>query len=104
MAEGTIAERRGGNAVLITGATGFLGREVLTRYLERTDRQVYAIIRADDAAAADERLRDGLREATGTDVAESDRLTAVPGDVQKDGLGLEAGDRDRLTQDVSDVI
>jgi thioester reductase-like protein len=104
MAEGTIAERRSGNAVLITGATGFLGREVLTRYLERTDRQVYAIVRADDAAAADERLRDGLREATGTDVAESDRLTAVPGDVQQDGLGLEADDRERLAQDVSDVI
>ena len=104
MAEGTSADEHGGNAVLITGATGFLGREVLTRYLERTDRQVYALVRADDAAAADERLREGLREATGSEVAESQRLVAVPGDVQKPDLGLDAERRDGLAEAVNDVI
>ena len=37
--------------VLITGATGFVGMEVLARYLERSDRHVYALVRASDATA-----------------------------------------------------
>src|SRR5215207_1414149 len=75
------AQGQADGGVLITGATGFVGREVLTRYLEQTDRTVYALVRADDAPAADKRLRDGLRSATGSDVAESPRLVAVPGEV-----------------------
>jgi thioester reductase-like protein len=104
MTYGASAGRRDGNGVLVTGATGFVGREVLSRYLERTDRTVYALVRADDAAAADQRLRDGLRTATGTDVGESERLVAVAGDVQEPDLGLDAAVRDRLAEDVSDVI
>jgi long-chain acyl-CoA synthetase len=77
---------------------------VLTRYLERSDRTVYALVRAEDEAAADKRLRDGLRTATGTDVARSERLVAVPGDVQQPGLGLDDGERERLAGEVSDVI
>jgi long-chain acyl-CoA synthetase len=102
MSQGTSPHTADG--VLITGATGFVGREVLTRYLERSDRTVYALVRAEDAAAADERLRDGLRTETGTDLAESDRLVAVPGDVQEPGLGLESERRDELASEVSDVI
>ena len=33
------------NGVLLTGATGFVGMELLARYLERTDRRVYALVR-----------------------------------------------------------
>lgn len=98
------AQGQADGGVLITGATGFVGREVLTRYLEQTDRTVYALVRANDAPAADKRLRDGLRSATGSDVAESPRLVAVPGDVQQAGLGLEDEERDRLADEVSDVI
>src|SRR5215208_2942374 len=98
MAPGTPQQAR--DAVLITGATGFVGREVLTRYLERSDRTVYALVRGDDGEAADERLRDGLRTATGTDVAESDRLVTVPGDVQEPGFGLDDGERAALAGEV----
>jgi long-chain acyl-CoA synthetase len=91
-------------SLLITGATGFLGREVLSRYLERTDAMVYALVRAPDAEAADKRLRDGLRAATGTHIAGSERLEAVPGDVQADGLGLDVGTRDRLAGEVDTII
>jgi hypothetical protein len=34
----TTAGRAGGDGVLLTGATGFLGMKLLARYLERTDR------------------------------------------------------------------
>ena len=48
--------------VLLTGATGFVGMELLCRYLERGDRHVYALVRAGDAAEADARLGDADRE------------------------------------------
>ena len=38
-------------SVLITGATGFVGMEVLARYLERSDRHLYALVRASDPPA-----------------------------------------------------
>ncbi len=42
--------------LLLTGATGFVGRELLRRLLERDDRNVHALVRADDDEAAAERL------------------------------------------------
>ena len=48
---------RGG--VLLTGATGFVGMELLARYLERTERRVYALVRGADAT----RRRPGCRHA-----------------------------------------
>ena len=43
-------------AVFLTGATGFLGMEVLARLLERTDHDVLCLVRAGDADAAEARL------------------------------------------------
>ena len=37
-------------AVFLTGATGFLGMEVLARLLEAGDRDVIALVRAADAS------------------------------------------------------
>jgi nucleoside-diphosphate-sugar epimerase len=45
--------------VLLTGATGFLGMEVLARLLERTDDEVVCLVRARDHEAAEARL-DGV--------------------------------------------
>ncbi len=33
------------DSVLLTGVTGFVGMELLMRYLERTDRRVYVLVR-----------------------------------------------------------
>jgi thioester reductase-like protein len=45
--------------VFLTGATGFLGMEVLARLLERGDREVIVLVRARDNEAAAERI-DGV--------------------------------------------
>ena len=42
--------------VLLTGATGFVGMEVLARLLERTEREVVCVVRAADHDAAEARL------------------------------------------------
>jgi nucleoside-diphosphate-sugar epimerase len=45
--------------VLLTGATGFLGMEVLARLLERTDDEVICLVRAHDHEGAERRI-DGV--------------------------------------------
>ena len=44
-------------AVLITGATGLLGTEVVSRLLAITSREIYALVRADSETEAASRLR-----------------------------------------------
>ena len=74
--------------VFLTGATGFLGMEVLARVLEAGDREVLALVRADDDAGAQRRL-DGVLATLWEDPAPyRDRAVAVRGDVTKPGLGL----------------
>jgi thioester reductase-like protein len=78
-------------AVLLTGATGFVGTEVLTRYLERSDRHVVALVRAPDDAQAAGRVRATLSSACGDAHVHAGRVTAVAGDLTAPRLGL--GDR-----------
>jgi len=76
------------DGVLLTGATGFLGMEILARYLEHTDRPVYALVRASDQGVATRRLRRTLQCLFGTEHPYGERVVAVRGDLTKDGLGL----------------
>ena len=43
-------------SVLLTGATGFLGMEVLVRLLEQPDTEIVALVRARDREAAAARI------------------------------------------------
>src|SRR5215204_5881408 len=80
-------------AVFLTGATGFVGREILSRFLDRDDGNVvYALVRADNDDEAAGRLPGHAR------------LTAVAGDIERDGLRLEDGSRERLSREVTTVL
>jgi thioester reductase-like protein len=75
-------------AVFLTGATGFLGMEVLARLLEAGDREVLALVRADDDAGAERRL-DGVLATLWEDPSPyRDRVSAVRGELTQPGLGL----------------
>ncbi len=91
-------------AVFITGATGFVGMELLARYLERTERPVYAAVRGRDRAEADARLREAVTCMVGDPDAYADRLVAVPADIERPGLGLSHADREELATRVTDII
>jgi thioester reductase-like protein len=78
-------------SVFLTGATGFLGMEVLARLLEAGDRDVLALIRASDDAAAEQRLDQVLRTLYNDPGPYRARVRAVRGDVTQPQLGL--GDR-----------
>ncbi len=91
--------------LLLTGATGFVGMEVLARYLERTDRDVVALVRAADEAAAAERIDGVLSDLFGRRARRyAGRVQAVPADLTAPGLGLEPAQADALAASVSDVI
>jgi long-chain acyl-CoA synthetase len=79
-------------AVLLTGATGFVGREVLSRFLERDGSHVFALVRAENDDEAAGRLPAHAR------------LTAVAGDIERARLGLADESRARLRREVTTVL
>ncbi|MEW5929754.1 MAG: thioester reductase domain-containing protein [Gemmatimonadota bacterium] len=83
---------RGGEprAVLLTGATGFLGAYLLHELLERTAARVYCLVRADDPAAGLERVRRKMDSYGLWSDACRARVEAVPGDLAQPRLGLDA--------------
>jgi len=100
--EETIAERLAGRTVLLTGASGFLGKAVLGVLLREVSalREIRLVLRADDDEGALERLRsevlasdafDPVRASADTALA-AGRLRAVAGDFTADALGRAEGD------------
>lgn len=74
--------------ILLTGATGYLGRHLLRALLERTRDRIRCLVRAPSEAAAGHRLRRALKLA-GSD-AGADRVSVVRGDLALPRLGLSA--------------
>jgi thioester reductase-like protein len=93
-----------GRAVLLTGATGFVGMEVMARYLERSDRELIALVRAADDDEADARLRETLASLYGESDSYAGRVTAVAADIERDSLGLSESRRHELAERVSDIV
>lgn len=87
--------------LLLSGATGMVGRELLARAAadERFER-VFCLVRPSKGASAQDRLDDLLRKL---ELAPGKRLVAVKGDVVQEGLGLSPDDRRRL-EGVTHVI
>jgi thioester reductase-like protein len=91
--------------LLITGATGFVGMEVLGRYLESSDRTIITPVRAVDDRAAADRIHGTLRELFGIRARRYERrVEAVAADLTKPGLGLRAGRRDEIAGRVEQII
>jgi thioester reductase-like protein len=79
-------------AVLLTGATGFLGAEVLKRFLDAGTHDVYALVRAEDDDAAAARL------------PRHERLRAIAADIEQPGLGLDPARTSALAEEVTTVL
>ena len=90
--------------VLLTGGTGFLGMELLCRYLERGERHVYALVRAGGPAEANARLGGVIENVCGNRDAHRDRWTAIAGDISRPGIGLSPSMRQQLAERVDEVV
>jgi thioester reductase-like protein len=94
-----------GDAVLLSGATGFVGMELVARYLERSDRDVITLVRAADDAAAQARMNAVLDDLFGERAERyRGRVRAVAGDVTTPGLGLSTALRDELAERSSMIV
>jgi len=75
----------------VTGATGFIGRNLVERLLER-EGTVYVLVREGSRGRLEE-----LRSRWGD---EADRVVAIVGDLSRPGLGVANGDLERLRGNV----
>ena len=71
----------GGGGLLLTGATGFLGRHLLMEYLHTETGTAYCLVRADDEAHAYQRLHKTL-DGTGWEAQIGIRIIPIVGDFQ----------------------
>lgn len=93
------------DGVLLTGATGFVGMQVLARYLERTPQHVYALVRGSSPHHAKRRIEQCLALLFGERHPYRERVTAVCGDLRRPQLGpAAAGDRDKLAERVKEIV
>ena len=91
-------------AVLLTGATGFLGMDALARLIERNDDQIAVLVRAQDDEGARERLKELLARLYDAPPGGAARVRAVRGDLLQGGLGLSEQDRLWLIGSVDRII
>ena len=91
------------DAVLLTGATGFLGAFLLRDLLRDTDARVHCLVRAADGAAAWHRLRTNLEWYGIWDEIDADRVVVEVGDLAAPGLGLDGDRYDVLARTIDAV-
>lgn len=89
---------------MLTGATGFLGMELMAHLLESTDRPVYALVRAASDQAARARIERALVLLFGPRHPYSRRVIAVRGDLTRPRLGISARRSDWLAERVSEIF
>ncbi len=86
-------------AVLLTGATGFVGRFLLRELLRQNDTLVvHCLVRADSAEHGFERIRDAMQTAEIWQESYTQRLRVVAGDITRERFGLPNREFDTLCQ------
>jgi thioester reductase-like protein len=92
--------------ILLTGATGFVGMELLARYLERSDREIVALVRAPSDEAATARMDAVLANLFGARRAGSyaARVRAVAAELTASRMGLSDGRYTELAGKVGTII
>src|SRR5687767_12671793 len=72
--------------VLLTGATGFLGMELMARLLEDGDRRVWALVRAPSQAEAEQRVGEMLASLVPEPETAAERVVPLAGDLLRADL------------------
>ncbi len=76
-------------AILLTGATGFLGIHLLHALLKNTQMDVYCLVRASSSDKAYQRILDTAQKNHLFTLNDTKRIIALPGDITKENFGLD---------------
>src|SRR5216684_4357408 len=76
------------NSIFLTGATGFLGAFLLKSILDRTEANIYCLIRCSDTEQGRNRIYKNLETYLPEDGWHSARIIPVPGDLSRPLFGL----------------
>ena len=99
------AEPSENSAVLLTGATGFVGAFLLAELLRAyPERNVICLVRAEDDKAALKRVYDNLENYQIDHSSFNDRIRAVAGDIGKDHLGTDEETYKKLVSETGCVF
>ena len=89
------------HAVFLTGATGFLGTELVAGLIRRQEAEkIYVLVRAADTEEALHRLREAWYHEQALYEAVGGRIIPVTGDFTRPGLNLD----DRMRQEMRDRV
>ncbi len=95
--------RHPAQAVLLTGATGFVGRFLLAQLLRDTGATVYCLTRARSQQQAAARLRATLLKWDLWSDDSERRIVAVPGDLGRPSFGLGPASYETLSEEVDSI-
>lgn len=97
--------------VFLTGATGFLGTQIVTRLIEMEDIRLILLVRGRDLEDSERHLRRAwwefpelTHELGKSENFEDGRIQVLNGDITYDKLGLENGEYDYLVENITHVI
>lgn len=90
--------------IFLTGSTGFLGGRLLCELLERSDADIYCLVRADNAIQGKRRIEKSLagQGLSLPDVSKK-RLHIILGDISKEQFGLNDDDWQKLCHNVDTI-
>src|SRR6185369_8349230 len=91
------------SCVLITGATGFIGGELLQSLEHRTRGTLWSLIRSRQGEGPADRLRERYQRS-GRSLAPAANVEAVAGDVTLPGWGLASQDAATITREVDTIV
>ena len=91
--------------VLLTGATGHVGCNILYQLLHETPYKIYLLIRASSIKEANEKINHRFRYYFDSDLdSYGDRVIAMASDLEKSDLGITQNEYQRLVADVDSII
>jgi thioester reductase-like protein len=90
-------------AVLLTGATGFVGRFMLSELLRSRSAKIYCMVRANSDEEATQRIKYAMKHWDLWRYEFESRVVAMAGDLRLPELGLSSSDYRQLADDVDSM-
>ncbi|MBU1172219.1 MAG: thioester reductase domain-containing protein [Proteobacteria bacterium] len=95
--------RTQGKAIFLTGSTGYLGSYLLVELLEKTDAQIYCLVRAENETKGRERVRlAALNFGSGRNLPH-ERIHIITGDLGELRLGLGIKEFNKLSNTIDTI-